>query len=710
MMLWAKAKMVAAAVTAALVVGGGTGAGLQQLLAGEEVAVEPTAAAGEFKVRKEHPRIWLTPERIERIKAKMQANDPAFQAVKAAAGKDVLCSALMYVLAKDEAYAKKAIKYMMDWKMFGRELEPPNVNPSNNYRWSGHLPIIIYDWCYPLLTAEEKAEFIARYNQYVELYNQKKWGGLHMPHNNYYGGHMRNSGLFAIATYHENDRAKEFFEHARVARWEKSSLPYFEKEGKGGVMGEGPAYSTGNTQYYIAYVDAVQSATGEDLLRQTSFFLEFVYYFVYSTTPQPTVPTPPSGGGEPYYMIFPYGDLENAPGGCRGCGSLDFTDIFLKVAQGCEGKPVSGHAQRYMNKVGAGRGGAIFTLIFADPQRKERDFAELPSDYYVTGMKQLYSRSGWLDGATALSIQCNPHADHGHLDAGSFQLCRKGRWLTKEATGYCVEFSDCGCNDMAAHNGILFGDKGPLQVVYAGYGPPEVVALESRPEYAYLACDLSPFYNFWLQPEECNKRSKHNKTPRDASKVEKCVREFVYLRPDTLVVLDRLVSRGDDIKKTFLLHCVEPPEIKEAEKTAVAPSGDQALFCRTLLPGKTACRVVNMREGVKKIKDGGTYTWRLEVSSAEKEEELFLHVLRVGDKGAQVPEFKLVQAGGEVGVTFAEQGKSYSVLFKDGVNALGGEVSINEGGGNKELVKRALYDKVQGIKVDADGVHWEALP
>jgi hypothetical protein len=656
------------------------------------------------EVRKDRPRIWLTPERIERMKVKAKANDPAWQGVVRFAAENPLCQALVYLVTGDEAQGRKAVNFMTNWKLAEVQLTPAST-ASDPYRWSGHLPIIVYDWCHPLLTAEEKDAFMRKFNRYVEVMNQKSWGGVRMPFNNYFGGHMRNSGLWGIASFHENDRAKEFLDHARFDRWEKSALVYFKGEGRGGVFGEGPGYSVANAQYYIQYADAVETASGEDLLKTTDFFKEFVYYCIYATTPAPSVPTPPSGEAKPYYQPFPYGDLENRPGGCPAWSHYA-SDIFLKIAQNSAGTTLGEQAQYWLNTVkpDAGGEGAIFRFIFEDPGRRERDFSDLPLAYYVPGVMQFYTRSDWTKDATAVSIQSNPSLSHGHVDAGTFQINRKGRWVTKEATGYSVGFKDCGCNDMAAHNGLLFGGKGPVQIIYAGYGPPRVVRLENRPEYAYLATDLSRFYN-WRQKDEYTRHDKYAKPPYESG-VQTVVREFVYLRPDTLVVFDRMKSRGNEMRKTFLLHCVEPPEIKEGEHLVVARSGDQRLFCRTVLPVKPGYSVVSLREGVQRISGDATYTWRTQISSEAGEEEYFLHVLSAADATGEAPAAKPLEENGKLGVEIAAKDGKYSVLFNKGLDALGGKLAIDKRG---QPFSRVLHDGVQGLKVDDQGVHWEAL-
>ncbi len=66
-------------------------------------------------------------------------------------------------------------------------------------------------------------------------------------------------------------------------------------------------------------------------------------------------------------------------------------------------------------------------------------------------------------------------------------------------------------------------------------------------------------------------------------KLESFTRQIVYERPDTFVIFDRVVTRQDQFKKTWLLQAMEIPERWQAG--LVYSHGGGRLFLQTLLPG-----------------------------------------------------------------------------------------------------------------------------
>jgi hypothetical protein len=137
------------------------------------------------------------------------------------------------------------------------------------------------------------------------------------------------------------------------------------------------------------------------------------------------------------------------------------------------------------------------------------------------------------------------------------------------------------------------------------------------------------------------------------------------------------------------------------------------LFCRTLLPrrhkitlvggpgkefwadGKNHDLVHHLGGKYNSAKLTGDPTlaravgaWRAEVSPAgnTNKEDLFLHVIQVGDSGKlkkMVP-VEYVEAAGKVGFKMTAGGKTYTVLFDR--SGIGGHITVAEGG--KKLIDR----------------------
>lgn len=695
-----KAGLMAKLAVAVLAMCGAMGIGPADLLAEEKAAAPWDPARVPVVVRKEHPRIWLTPERLEALRAEWKA--------KPWEVKGPLDNALAYQVTGEKNYAEAAVQAMLAFRVSDHQLRE-SVS-SDTYRWADWVPVV-YDWCYEAMSEAQRKEFADRYAEYVDVFFYKKsWGGLKMPGNNYYNGYMRNGCLFAIAAYGDHPRAPEFYEHAVVTRWKKTTLPYHAGEVRGGVIGEGSQYDRYNFGYLPWMTEAVRTATGENLLLDDVFYQAWPYYVIYHTTPAPTH----IKGGGAYWQRFPFGDCEMW-GGYPTMESY-LGDTMLACAVAFDGTKLAGYIRQWLETVKPGH--TILGKVMRAGLRlkgEPQPLSRLPLDYFAAGSaSHFYLRSDWTPQATVVLLQLREVRGHGHKDAGSFQLCRADRWLSKESTGYCTTFNRANCGGTTAHNGITFNDRGSANAYLLG--PPVVKAVESRAEYAAATTDLSPSY----------RAPTSNHEERDDNPAAKtCIRQFVYLRPNVLVIFDRLEGtgpaaadakdwrgkwRGTDpaVKLAFLLHSPEKPEIKAEERLVAAVNGSQKLSCRTLWPKEPAYEAIDEGAFEGKHESASWYQWRTEVSQKVAGLAFFLNVLVMDAVDAEIPKCELVQADGRLGAKIASGAKTFEISFAASVTDLSGHIKITEGG--KVLADRDFYDKLQEIKVDTDGVHWEKLP
>jgi hypothetical protein len=180
---------------------------------------------------------------------------------------------------------------------------------------------------------------------------------------------------------------------------------------------------------------------------------------------------------------------------------------------------------------------------------------------------------------------------------------------------------------------FLLKDYKTGRVLAQGFGSDSV-----KPEYTYLKGELAEAYS---------------------DKVKSFQRSFVFLNlnnpevPAALVVFDRVVAPNRDFKKTWLLHCVEEPEI-EGIVTIVRRSEkgyNGKMVNTTLLPltgNLTIQKVggkgneynvngINYPQYVKnKSNSADGAIWRLEVSPKKPSStDLFLNVMQVMDNSGQ---------------------------------------------------------------------------
>lgn len=656
------------------------------------IALFASAFAGEagvegMRIRADRPRIWLTPERVEALKAKYE-KDPANRAIS---GNSPGASALRWVLTGSKDDARTAIDYIMKFDLSDEVLFKDVA--SDRYRWEAMIPVI-YDWCHDEMTAKQRSEFLARYGRIVTLMNKKYWGGPQIPGNNYYAGYTRNSGIFGLAAFKETPYAAEALRDAFVTRWENASLPYYENGARGGLTGEGTQYGRYSVGYMTWLAEAARTAAGRNLWRETNWFREFAYQTIYSTTP---APTHVKGSDAVYYQRFPFGDDQFTNG--HPAVREVIGDSMRAVAREYAGEKLAAHAARYIEMVKPPTG--LFGWVIEDGLTKvePKDFSDLPLDYYLPGPGYAYLRSGWGTDATAIMLQLGiaKKSDHHHLDLGSFQIVRGGWWLSKESTGYLGE--EIGLHPRRAdmHNTLLFDGRGQA----GGHldGPPKIRAIESNEKFFHAVTGMTAAYRAQESP----------KLQRDDNpSAGLCVREFLFIRPDLLIIFDRMKSTAPDVKKTFVLHLPAPPKAGDGQ-TFTMVNGQGRLVAQFVYPRALGFNIVDEGDFKGKKSNPAYYQYRLEANQSGQRPGWYLTVLAAQERFDMAPRCELVEKEGTIGVNIDQPGRRVEVAFNKAMSDHFGHLKI-ESAGAEGFLEEDLLEIVQPIEVTADGPKWGSVP
>jgi hypothetical protein len=316
--------------------------------------------------------------------------------------------------------------------------------------------------------------------------------------------------------------------------------------------------------------------------------------------------------------------------------------------------------------------------------------------------------------------------EHRHLDAGSFQVWRKGRWLSRESVGYSDTIAglagvgDVSSEDPLAHNTLMF--EGRTTGMWIGSGPrvippgasrednpdglPQVVRLQHAAGFAFVAADYSAAYR------------NHDGPRVDWPYADRAVREFLFVRPlQALVILDRMRASGDSllpfynspdwlltgphvgaaqVRRTFAMHFEAAPSVASARVTAV--NGGQTTDLITLVPAGPTYRIVN--EDRPGDEQSGQY--RLELDSTGSAESYFLQVVHGRDNGTAPLTASMVDHAGDWVLTLNGQGgQTATITLLKGMTSAGGSISVN---GAPATPLRA---DVQDITVTSDGPAWD---
>jgi hypothetical protein len=143
----------------------------------------------------------------------------------------------------------------------------------------------------------------------------------------------------------------------------------------------------------------------------------------------------------------------------------------------------------------------------------------LNTTYYAAGIGELYTRSGWDTHATWVNLIAGPYTQsHAHQDQGSLMIYKDG-WLAYDS----VITSHSGLTQETTAHSLVRIDSGGQPVRQIADTVSYLTALHSGAGYVHAAADVTPAYN-------------------GNAAVQKSQREMVYLKPDVVVVFDRVQS------------------------------------------------------------------------------------------------------------------------------------------------------------------------
>lgn len=357
--------------------------------------------------------------------------------------------------------------------------------------------------------------------------------------------------------------------------------------------------------------------------------------------------------------------------------------------------------------------------------------AVLPlTKYFPDPAGLMIARTGWTDGqpiqvqsgnvVATMKLGGDWFGNHEHYDAGHFQIYYKGGlaidsgiYSGRDVADPSIVLEYGSAHDMnyhkrtIAHNTMLVYDAGEQFDGYANDGgqrfpgdepstlaqlangykvatvlrQQQVGAVAGAPDFSYIKGDLTAAYS---------------------NKVRQFQRSFVFLNfkdanyPAALIVFDKVSASDAGFKKTWLLHSQSEPDISGDTVVIQRTEWDYnssyqyngKLINRTLLPANAVLAKVGGSGNEFSV--GGTNypiqpeaeyateeagAWRLEVSPpAASETDLFLNVMQVMDAGSALPALPTtaIDAPLLAGVKI----KNRVVLFSKSGMPLGGTVTV----------------------------------
>lgn len=191
------------------------------------------------------------------------------------------------------------------------------------------------------------------------------------------------------------------------------------------------------------------------------------------------------------------------------------------------------------------------------------DYHNVVSTDYTTPF-QLLSRSDWTEDATWVGIfAMNESGQHYHGDAGNFGIYRKGKWLTREIPGYGTSTAVRAVSSGASHNVLTLNGHASYAASGRGTTQTALARMARRTGGAVSSCnDLFCAARFELTPAYTFTGS------QISTDVSSALRDFVYLKPDIVIVSDR-IKYVSGLNALSIFHV-------QSEKAAASISGNRA--------------------------------------------------------------------------------------------------------------------------------------
>jgi len=641
-------------------------------------------AAGENQVRGEHPRIYISPGDIPRLRERMKAPEfaPIYAQLKAAVDRytkphqnpwsvihQAEATTFVYLMEnRDPAYLDKVRMYL-DWMVAHKGTARDQLHWTAGQRVRALAMAL--DWAYPDLTQAEKRKYMQSIIDHVEDVLFKYW--RHSDYMNQTPIHQGAVIFAAAALLGEGDdqRAQEYLDYATTLMKEHLIPARNQVAGLNGGWHESINYLSFFFLDEALEMECYSTLTGEDVFKLSTFFPRAYRWLIYARRNHDHAPVlsddiAKKSGPGPQEPGFPRSLVAAA-----SLVNSHYRDPYVQYVRNAADNDWG--LQRWLY------------LLWYDPTIPALpDVTKEPLASLHDGIGWVIMRSGWGPEDTFAVFQSGDwYEGHQHHDENSFVI-HKGGSLAIDSGDY-VGPENKQSHKMTynrrtiAHNTILVydpeeetaglpNDGGQLfpnvlnddgrRFFSPAEGTPfdtgDIVAYETNDTYTYVCGDASRAYS--------------------GEKMRSFTRQFLYLRPDLFVVFDRVSGTQAAFPKTWLLHSIEEP-VLEGNRFTIS-HGEGRLFGYSLLPRGASVEKVG-GPGREFLVAGKNYpveanpeagAWRIEVKPpAPSETDLFLHVLyaAVGD-AAPPRRVQLLTEGlrpGEVGCSVEVAGKRFVVKF-----------------------------------------------
>jgi len=616
----------------------------------------------------DHPRIWLTPERLATLRQRAAASTATWTRLRntldAHMGTPypdlwgqtnfIMAYGLGYQMLRDReptaarGYCDKAIELM-------NHMVDHHVDISaDSWLYFGDAAAgmaVGYDWCYDRLAAAERTKFINQLNDWVDeaFAMDSPWAYYaveHRPEVNRYYAHLYGRAIVGLATLGDNEPLAQEYVDVTSQQNVKEIVPFLNRYGEGGDWSEGWNYMQPTMSHLFLVYEAARSVYGDDPFRDTPFPEDLLAFLIHATLPD-------LGHG------YPEGDLWEST---ASIGDGHRTVMLLLVNEFAD-SAWGEYGQHWLEQTTTSPDwnttpGRMFSeenffydFLWGDPDLPARPFGELPPTHYAAGGGTLLARGDWSANTPWVSFHSGGFlTDHLHRGHNHFNVWR-GEWLAHDAN---LGASNAYNREPWFHNVVVVNDADQ-----SGYSVGRLLRFEDAGEHVYALGNATPvmWYMDWNagQPK---------------SVADHYTRDFFYWRPDLLLVFDRVTASQASYSKEWLLNVPAQPAIDGDRITVTGPEGKGKLFCRTLWPQNAHITSVPLSSINP---DAGLQGWQIRVTPPTAQaSDVFLHLFTIaGPAATGMPNAVRIQAsqGDMVGAHVRKATGNVLVLFSSDAGA-----------------------------------------
>jgi hypothetical protein len=651
-----------------------------------------------------HPRLYLTSDVMVVLQKKAVASDPDWLDLKARAdllltysipaydryawppmsipysyqGSQWLEAAqvlgLAYKVTGNTAYADK-LKVLID-VINASGTTPVTVDSGFPSRTVPFAMALMYDWLYDYLDAPTKSAMIATINSYYASYvaGVGWYMGSTPAYDNYFGGHLLGFGTCALATYGDNATAPAMLADIRT-KWDNNIPAAFESGGfSGGGTLESFNYGPNHFIRLLQFAIALQTATGEDIY--SSYGAKIAQNLLYNLKPN-------------RWQATDEGDF---PGTYVGVMPSNLPIILSAFTSGVEAEWMAHFYSNLTSTPYAEANNTIqradyFTRFLFKIPRPLTDYRNTePTHFRSSGDEHVYMRSDWTDNAVwasymAGNIRWVGHAQNsaGHVSiqrGGDYLLVNSGPWKGDDGlTGSPRNFNTASqwTNTLYFTDGGDYMHAGGLTGTYAGGqmslfpDTNRVRAYSATEDYTYAKADHTNAYDVRsISRNEANRSLRY------------FYRSFVYLKPGTFVVYDRVKALKTEYVKKLRWHLNKQGQpVKVDNKTFSSTVKNSRLFVRSVYPTTS---VLTIEQNISDGSSGpiGTTTPRIDIADSVKSTDFnHLTVLVTGSSTATMPPTERVESvdGKMIGTYIKDPTSPNVVMFSTTENDVDGDFS-----------------------------------